>query len=232
MLKKEITFEDFNGEEKKTTLYFNLTEAELIDFETETPEGVENRMQRLVDSKDTREILVFIKELIARSYGIKSPDGNYFHKDEKIVRDFQNSAMYSGLLLGLFDNGGEGITAFITGIMPTDLIARATAQLQAEGKPVPGQPEKQYAPSAREQFAQSQPEHVSHVQQDIFSTPPTMGETVNQEPTHQAFRVREEPLEKTPEQLQFEEWKRQQAQAEDNSVPRPPHESGPGFTQQ
>ena len=40
MLKKTITFKDFNDVERTTDLYFNLTKTELVDWSADSPDGM------------------------------------------------------------------------------------------------------------------------------------------------------------------------------------------------
>ena len=80
MLKKTITYTDYNGVERKEDFYFNLTKAELMEMEMSTKGGLAEMIQRVVDSKDVPEIIKIFKELVLKAYGEKSPDGKRFIK--------------------------------------------------------------------------------------------------------------------------------------------------------
>src|SRR5690606_19443202 len=146
MLKQSITYTDFNGTERTEDLYFNLTEAELIDIQVNSQNGIEKDLQDAIDGRDIREILAFIKMLVHKSYGVKSEDGRHFRKSEAITEDFVNSALYSDLLLELFKDEGEKGVKFITGLMPKDLIQRATTAMKGDDGTPP------LKPTAREMF--------------------------------------------------------------------------------
>ena len=134
MLKQTIQFKDFNNKDQERDLYFNLTEAELVDMQADSPEGIQVDMMRAVQEKDMRKLLDFVKMLVHRSYGERDADGIHFHKSEQITANFVNSAMYSPLLLSLFEEEGARTEAFITGLMPADLVAAAIAKSHGEGK--------------------------------------------------------------------------------------------------
>ena len=57
------------------------------------------------------------KELILKSYGIKSPDGKRFMKSEEISKSFEETEAYSQLFLELSSDDTKG-AEFINGITP------------------------------------------------------------------------------------------------------------------
>lgn len=143
MLKQTITVTDFNGNERTEDLYFNLTEAELVDIQNASDRGIQEDLKEAIAAKDLRKMLDFIKMLVVRSYGEKSSDGKHFRKSDQIREDFINSAFYSDLLLHLFEDEGTRAEKFITGLMPKDLVERAAAKTRGEAP-------AGYKPDARE----------------------------------------------------------------------------------
>jgi len=155
MLKQPITFIDFNDVERSEDIYFNLTEAELVDWQADSEFGIQKEMNDAVAAKDMRRLLDFIKDLVFRAYGERDKDGIHFNKSKEISQRFVNSAMYSPLLMALFADEGEATTNFINGLMPADLVKRAMEQAN-----IPN-PDRDAAsngvkPDARELFAQAQ----------------------------------------------------------------------------
>lgn len=125
MLKQTIKFRDFNGVERTEDLYFNLTEWELTDMQADSEHGIQKDMQDAIAAKDLRLLLDFVKMLVHAAYGERDRDGIHFNKSPEITQRFINSAMYSPLLLSLFEEEGKRTEAFITGLMPADLVQRA-----------------------------------------------------------------------------------------------------------
>ena len=82
MLKKTITYTDYNGVERKEDFYFNLTKAELMEMEMSTAGGLAETIQKIVDTKDAPSIIKIFKDLVLKAYGEKSADGKRFIKSK------------------------------------------------------------------------------------------------------------------------------------------------------
>lgn len=91
MLKKTITYENFDGNSVTEDLYFNLTKSELIEIAIDLPDGMsdginpenideEQAVSKIMETLGNKGILRFIKDLVLKSYGIKSADGRRFAK--------------------------------------------------------------------------------------------------------------------------------------------------------
>lgn len=133
MLKKTIKYTDYNGVEQEETLYFNLSRAELLDMEFETPGGLANHLKKIVDSEDAVTIYKTFKNLVVNSYGEKSADGKMFLKSEANTQAFTNSEAFSELLVTLCSDADEAIV-FVNGILPAGMVAEAQ-RAQALGQP-------------------------------------------------------------------------------------------------
>lgn len=128
MLKKRITYEDFNGEEVTEELYFNLSKAELVELELSRPGGMQEHLQKIVESEDGKAIITEFKELILMSYGQRSEDGKRFVKTQAMRDDFASTEAYSQLFFELCTDA-EKAAEFVNGIIPTGL-ADEVANLQ------------------------------------------------------------------------------------------------------
>ena len=154
MLKQDIKFTDYNNNERTITEYFHLNEAEIVELQAKSVNGIQAEMQDAILSNDAGRVLDFIKMLVHKSYGKKSLDGLNFEKSPEILQKFITSAYYSDFLLGLIEDNGLKGQEFVQGIMPAKLVERALAQVQGENG---GEPDRTvYGQSAREQFAAAQ----------------------------------------------------------------------------
>lgn len=117
MLKKTITYTDYNGTERKETFYFNLSKAEVMTMQLKTGGGLDEKIQRIVDAKDAPEIMAVFEELIAASYGVKSDDGKRLIKSKEVFEAFAQSEAYSELFMELVSDA-EAAAAFVRGILP------------------------------------------------------------------------------------------------------------------
>lgn len=120
MLKKTITYTDYNGVERKEDFYFNLTKAEITEMELSTSGGLAEMLQKIVDAQDMPTLIAMFKKIILKAYGEKSMDGKRFVKSEEIANAFSQTEAYSILFMELATNA-EAATAFVNGIMPTDV---------------------------------------------------------------------------------------------------------------
>lgn len=121
MLKKTITFEDFDGNERTEDFYFNLTEAELTDLELSVSGGFGSLIDKITKTQDVPEIMKIFKQIIKLSYGVKSPDGRKFEKSEAIYNDFAQTNAFSQLYMELASNEQKA-GDFINGILPKKLV--------------------------------------------------------------------------------------------------------------
>ena len=117
MLKKTITYTDYDGNERKEDFYFNLTKAEVAEMEMSTDGGLTKNIERIVAAKDNKQIIEVFKNVIIASYGEKSPDGRRFIKSKELSDAFTQTEAYSELFMELATQT-EAATAFMNGIIP------------------------------------------------------------------------------------------------------------------
>lgn len=117
MLKKTITYTDYEGVERTENFYFNLTKAELAEMELTTDGGMKERLQRIVDAKDGKAIMREFKGIIMKAYGVKSDDGKRFRKSEELSKEFEESPAYDILFMELVTDA-DAAANFVQGILP------------------------------------------------------------------------------------------------------------------
>ena len=120
MLKKTMTYTDYNGVERTEDLYFNLTKAEIMEMEMSTAGGLAEAIQRIVAAQDTPAIIKIFKELVLKAYGEKSVDGKRFIKSEEISTAFSQTEAYSNLFMELATDA-DAAAKFVNGIVPADM---------------------------------------------------------------------------------------------------------------
>lgn len=120
MLKKEITYTDFNGIEQTEVAYFNLTKSELVDMETSGSGSYKEHLQAIVDAKDTYQIMHEMKQLILLAYGKKSEDGKRFIKSKEDSEEFAQTAAYDAIFWDLCQDDSKAAD-FVKSVLPSDL---------------------------------------------------------------------------------------------------------------
>ena len=125
MLKKTITYTDFNGNERTEDFYFNLTKAEVMEMEMSTTGGMAEMIQRIVAAQNAPAIIKIFKDLVLKAYGQKSPDGKRFVKNDELREEFVQTEAYSQLFMELATDA-DAAAKFVNGIMPADLVQQSS----------------------------------------------------------------------------------------------------------
>ena len=121
MIKKTITYVDFNGTKRTETFCFHLSQAETIEFECSESGGITKLIEKIIATQDNVKLVDIFKDLIRRSYGEISPDGRRFCKtDDKgrpLFQQFEETEAYSILFMELATDDKKA-AEFIKGIIP------------------------------------------------------------------------------------------------------------------
>lgn len=119
MIKKTITYKDFNGNDRTEEFYFNLTKAEVTRMEMSTTGGMAEMIQRVIAAQDAPSLIQIFEEMIQKSYGVKTPDGRGFVKRKEDLENFMATEAYSQLFMELVTDA-DSAAEFVNGIIPSD----------------------------------------------------------------------------------------------------------------
>ena len=117
MLKKSITFTDYDGAVRTEDHYFNLSKVEVQEMQLTTKGGYAELLTRIVAAMDMPAIYKTFKEFVLRSYGEKSPDGRRFIKSEELSIAFSQTEAYV-VLMEEITSDAQKAAEFINAIMP------------------------------------------------------------------------------------------------------------------
>lgn len=155
MIKKTITYDDFNGVSVTENFYFNLSKAELAEMELSQEGGMESYLQKIVAAKDGKSIIESFKWILGKTVGKRSEDGKHFQKSEQITQDFLNSNAYSELFMALITDNDQAVE-FIRGIVPSDMSGKLDKNLDVVQLPASVQAELRQADPVM--FGSTEPE--------------------------------------------------------------------------
>ena len=119
MLKKTITYTDYNGTERTVDFYFNLSKAEITEMELSMEGGMRAYIQKIIAAKSQLALVTLFKEIVMKAYGKKSADGRLFMKNDAIRAEFEAHPAYSMIYMDLVTDEAKA-SAFVNGIMPAD----------------------------------------------------------------------------------------------------------------
>ena len=120
MLKKTVTYIDYNSTERTEDLYFNISKAELAEMELGVTGGFSEMMKKIVAAQDIPAIVKIVKDLLLKSYGEKSSDGRRFIKSPELSEAFSQTEAYTEVFLEVMASA-ENMAAFVNGIIPSDI---------------------------------------------------------------------------------------------------------------
>lgn len=123
MLKKTITYTDYDGNERKEDFFFNLTKAELIELQLGETGGMQNVINSIIRTQDTKRLLEIFKKVIVTAYGEKSVDGKRFIKNKELTDAFTQTEAYSELFMEMISDD-KAAAAFINGILPSEISSQ------------------------------------------------------------------------------------------------------------
>lgn len=137
MYKWHCDYPDFDGNLRSEDFYFNLTKAEVIEWLTTNGDyTLDKVLLRLGQERNAKEIMSLFKDLIYRSYGVKSLDGRRFVKSEEVKQDFMETEAFSILFTELVTDATKAAN-FINQIIPADLSEEALKIMKENPEGIP-----------------------------------------------------------------------------------------------
>lgn len=120
MLKKTVTYVDYNGNERTEDFYFNLSKAEVTEMELSVNGGLTKMLEDIVASNDNQQIIKTFKDIVLKAYGEKSPDGRRFIKSPEITEAFTQTEAFSEIFMELALDE-KAAADFVNGIIPKSM---------------------------------------------------------------------------------------------------------------
>lgn len=124
-----ISYTDYNGVQRNEKHMFNLNKAEMLEMELTTAGGMNETIKAIIETKDTPALVKIFKDLILKSYGVKSLDGKQFVKSEKLSTEFSQTEAYSELFMKLATDA-DAASTFVNGVISDDVITQAVSAIE------------------------------------------------------------------------------------------------------
>ena len=81
--------------------------------------GLGEKLQTIVDSKNGAEIMKVFKQILKKSYGVKSEDGRQLIKSKKLFKKFSQTEAYNKLFMELCTDA-KAASEFINKVIPSN----------------------------------------------------------------------------------------------------------------
>jgi hypothetical protein len=135
MIRKTVTYTDFNDNEQQEDLYFHLSKSQLLDMEMSHEGGLSTILPEMVKAGKVDEIWRLVKLMVGKAYGKRSEDGKRFvQASDKEVADLLTSPAFDSLFTDL-TSSPEAMVEFITGLIPKDLLKDLQLPVASEAVP-------------------------------------------------------------------------------------------------
>lgn len=131
MIKKTITYSDFNGTEVTKDFYFHLTQVDMVEISIDG--SFEEKIRKAAVTGDKSVIFLEFKRLIAKSVGMRSEDGADFIRTESFTNAFLSSPAFDELIMELFTSPDQGV-GFIRGLLPAKMQDALKKELDSKEK--------------------------------------------------------------------------------------------------
>ena len=132
MVKKTVTFTDFEGKEITKDFYFNLSKMEVRVLDRKIPGGLMNMITQIQQEKDVDRFLDFLDLVILESYGERGDDDRFVKEDSRgrrLSSYFKISEAWDVLFTNLLQNDKE-LEDFLSGIIPKDVAEQARKDME------------------------------------------------------------------------------------------------------
>lgn len=133
MLKKMVTYNDYDDNVRTDTLYFHLNKFEWLELETYTKGGLIENLEHAVETNNAKKTIDLLKKIILRAYGERDPETGTFEKDEDKSIRFSKTEAFSALFYELaYDENAS--KEFFLGLIPKEIRGEALKKLNEQAK--------------------------------------------------------------------------------------------------
>ena len=141
MLKKTITYVDYNGNQRTEDFYFHLTQTKLVEVAMDLPDGLldafdetqgvtEEAALSVLNKLGKKGTFQFLKDLVMKAYGVKSDDGRGFIQNENLSLEFSYTPAFDAIMVE-FMSDDLAASNFVNGVIPakvSDKVEQAMAK--------------------------------------------------------------------------------------------------------
>ena len=126
MLKRHITYEDYDGVTREMDAEFNISKSEGAILSAKKINGVPyaEALQKMVDEQNVEAMLNIFREITIMAYGVRSEDKTRFIKDTgdgvqfSAGRAFSQTPAFDELFMDILQEE-NGLVNFFNGVLPT-----------------------------------------------------------------------------------------------------------------
>lgn len=133
MIKKTLTYLDYEGTEHTKDFYFSMSQTEFTLLNNKIPGGFDTYLKRIQEDHNEEKLIDLLTTFIIEGYGERTPDGLGFIKEDiqgrKLGKLFVCTEACDNLITELFEKENN-IGAFIIGMLPKSIQGKAEAEFK------------------------------------------------------------------------------------------------------
>lgn len=130
MYKKTVEYKDYDGVQKVEDCWFHLKRTDLMEIAANLPEEITEEFagvnansnkddigHKIYEMLGRAGVMKFVKDLILKSFGIRSRDGKSFEKSEEISYKFSQTLAFEQLYFDMITKD-EVLGEFLEMVIP------------------------------------------------------------------------------------------------------------------
>ena len=117
MLKKNITYTDYNGKERTEEFRFNLMKTELVRMQNSRKGGLDKLIKDAIAAEDEQQLYAIFEDIVLKSYGVLDADGITFKKSKELSERFSQTPAFDELMFELLSDE-KAAADFINAVVP------------------------------------------------------------------------------------------------------------------
>ena len=132
MIRKTLTYLDYEGKEHTKDFYFSLNQTEFALMNNRLPGGFEAYLKRIQEDHNEEKLLDLLTMFIVEGYGIRESGDDFIKEDEqgrKLGKRFKCTEACDNLITELLEKENN-IGAFLIGMLPKSIQGKADAGLK------------------------------------------------------------------------------------------------------
>ena len=133
MIRKTLTYLDYEGKEHTKDFYFSLNQTEFALMNNKMPGGFEAYLKRVQEDHNEEKLLEMLVWFIEEGYGVRMGDDDFIKEDEvgrKLGKRFRCTEACDNLITELLEKENN-IGAFLIGMLPESLKPQAQKNIEA-----------------------------------------------------------------------------------------------------
>lgn len=131
MIRKTLTYLDYEGKEHTKDFYFSLNQTEFALMNNKMPGGFEAYLKRVQEDHNEEKLLEMLVWFIEEGYGVRMGDDDFIKEDEvgrKLGKRFRCTEACDNLITDLLEKENN-IGAFLIGMLPESLKPKAQEKI-------------------------------------------------------------------------------------------------------